>query len=66
MRDAELGVQQYVNTGPLTLMLDRVRDRALRNRGLHVDQTYEDIIDKVSPSTQRIMKDIVIVPADGR
>lgn len=66
LRDAELGVQQFLETGPLTPILNDVRDRALRNRGLHVDQTYEDIIDKVSPSTQRIMKDIVIVPADGR
>ena len=63
LRDAELGVQKYLKTGPLTLFLNDVRDRALRARGLHVDQTYEDIIDKVSPSTGRIIKNIVIQPA---
>lgn len=66
LRDAELGVQKYLKTGPLTLFLNDVRDRALKARGLHVDQTYEDIIDKVSPSTGRIIKEIVIQPATGK
>lgn len=66
LRDAELGVQKFLKTGPLTLWLNDVRDRALKARGLHVDQTYEDIIDKVSPSTGRIIKEIVIQPATGK
>lgn len=65
LRDVELGVQKYLKNGPLTLFLDDVRDRALRARGLHVDQGFEDILDKVSPSTGRIMRDIVNQPATG-
>lgn len=65
LRDAELGVQKYLKTGPLTLFLNDVRDRALKARGLHIDQGFEDILDKVSPSTGRIMRDIVNQPATG-
>lgn len=66
LRDAELGVQKYLRSAPLTLFYDDARDRALRARGLHADQVFEDIIDKVSPSTGRIMRDIVIQPATGK
>lgn len=43
LRDVELGVQQFLKTGPLTLWLNDVRDRALQARGLKYNQNISDV-----------------------
>ena len=62
LRDVELGVQQYLKSGPLTLMLDDIRDRALTTRGLKYNQNMYDI-PRTSP-TGAIMEKLTGIPMD--
>lgn len=65
LRDVELGVQIAANDSRRhpVILLDDLRDQALRARGLRYDQGFDEIPD-TSP-TGAIMRKLILEPADG-
>lgn len=65
LRDTELGVQQYLSKAPggiIKLVLDGVRDNALKSRGLKYNQNIYDI--PRTSSTGAIMERLLNMPAE--